>query len=53
MNTKLHGVDDAKGRPLSFFMAAGEVRDYTGAAALLDDLPKAQWLLGDVGAPRT
>lgn len=23
--------------------------DYTGAAALLGDLPKAQWLLGDQG----
>lgn len=28
-------------------MTAGQVSDYTGAAALLDDLPKAQWLLGD------
>jgi transposase len=27
----------------------GQVSDYTGAAALLDDLPKAQWLLGDRG----
>jgi transposase len=34
---------------LSFFMTAGQVSDYTGAAALLDDLPKAQWLLGDRG----
>jgi transposase len=49
MNTKLHAVADANGRPLSFFMTAGEVSDYTGAAALLDDLPKAQWLLGDRG----
>ncbi|SEP78600.1 transposase, IS4 family [Faunimonas pinastri] len=47
MNTKLHAVADANGRPLSFFMTAGQVSDYTGAAALLDDLPKAQWLLGD------
>ena len=30
-------------------MTAGQVSDYTGAAALLDDLPKAQWLLGDRG----
>jgi transposase len=44
MNTKLHAVADANGRPLSFFMTAGQVSDYTGAAALLDDLPKAQWL---------
>ena len=49
MNTKLHAVTDANGRPLSFFMTAGQVSDYIGAAALLDDLPKAQWLLGDRG----
>ncbi|WP_156418157.1 IS5 family transposase [Aureimonas sp. AU4] len=49
MNTKLHAVADANGRPLSFFMTAGPVSDYTGAAALLDELPKAQWLLGDRG----
>ena len=30
-------------------MTAGQVSDYTGAAALLDDLPKALWLLGDCG----
>ena len=49
MNTKLHAVTDANGRPLSFFMIAGKISDYTGAAALLDDLPKAKWLLGDRG----
>src|SRR5690606_35012227 len=49
MNTKLHAVTDAHGRPISFFMSAGQVSDYTGAAALLDTLPKAQWLLGDRG----
>ena len=49
MNTKLHAVTDAEGRPLSFFMTAGQVSDYTGAAALLEDLPKAQWMLGDRG----
>ena len=49
MSTKLHAVADVNGRPLSFFMTAGQVSDYNGAAALLDDLPKAQWLLGDRG----
>lgn len=49
MNTKLHAVADANGRPLRFFMTVGQVSDYTGAATLLDDLPKAQWLLGDRG----
>lgn len=47
MNTKLHAVTDANSRPLSFFMAADQVSDYIGAAALLDELPKAQWLLAD------
>ncbi len=42
MNTKFHAVADANGCPLSFFLTAGPVSDYTGAAALLDDLPKAQ-----------
>ncbi len=49
MNIKLHAVSDADGRPFSFFITAGQISDYTGAAALLDDLPKAQWLLGDRG----
>ena len=49
MNTKLHAVTDANSRPLSFFMTAGQVSEYAGAAAPLDDLPKARWLLGDRG----
>ena len=49
MNTKLHVATDASGRPLRFFMTAGQVSDYTGAAALLGDMPKAQWLLADRG----
>ena len=49
MNTKLHAVTDEHGRPIRFFMTAGEVSDYTGAAALLSNLPSAQWLLADRG----
>ena len=49
MNTKLHAVSDAKGRPLKLFMTAGQVSDYTGAAALLSSLPAADWLLADRG----
>jgi transposase len=49
MNTKLHTVTDANGRPLTFFMAAGQFSDYTGAAALLNDLPRAQWMLAKRG----
>jgi len=47
MNTKLHAATDGNGNPISLFMTAGQVSDYTGAAAMLDSLPRAQWLLGD------
>lgn len=49
INTKLHAVADAKGRPTGFSMSAGQVSDYTGAAALLGGLPKAGWLFADRG----
>lgn len=49
MNTKLHAVTYARGRPLKFFMTAGQVSDYTNAAALLNSLPRADWLLADRG----
>ena len=49
MNTRLHAVADAKGRPIGFFMSTGQVSDDTGAAALLGSLPKAGWLLADRG----
>ena len=49
MNTKLHAVTDAEGRPIRLFMSAGQVSDYTGAAALIGSLPDADWLLADRG----
>tara|TARA_B100000378_G_scaffold66672_1_gene50033 strand:+ start:31 stop:264 length:234 start_codon:yes stop_codon:yes gene_type:complete len=49
MNTKLHALTDANGRLLNFFMTAGRISDHTGAAALLDEPPKAQWMLADRG----
>jgi transposase len=49
MNTKPHAVTDAIGRPITFFMSAGQVIDYTGAAALLRELPNADWLIADRG----
>ncbi len=49
MNTKLHAVADAKGRPIGFYMSAGQISDYTGAAAMLSSQPKAGWLLADRG----
>lgn len=30
-------------------MSAGQVNDYSGAAALLGSLPKADWILADRG----
>ncbi len=48
-NTRLHAVTDAKGGPIGFFLSAGQVSDYTGAATLLGSLPKAGWLLTDRG----
>ena len=48
MNTKLHAVTDANGRPNSLFMTAGQVSHYIGAVPL-DILPRAHWLLGDRG----
>jgi hypothetical protein len=41
MNTKLHAVSDADGSPFSLFNTAQQVSYYTGAAALLNKLPKA------------
>jgi len=49
MNTKLHAIADANGRPLSFFMTAGQVSDDTGPVAVRDDLRRAQSLLGARG----
>ena len=49
MNTKLHAVTDTLGRPIRFFMTAGQVSDYIGARALVSNLPAAEWLLGDRG----
>jgi transposase len=49
MNTKLHAVTDAIGRPITFFMSAGQVSDYTGVTALLMNLSEADWLIADRG----
>lgn len=46
MNTKLHAICDSKGRPINFFVSAGQISDYIGARALLSSLPDADWLLG-------
>ena len=47
MNSKLHAVCDSEGRHRSVFLTAGQVSDYTGAAALLATMPPAKALLAD------
>ena len=49
MNSKLHTVTDAAGRPLRMFLTAGQRSDYIGARALLNDLPPAEHMLADRG----
>jgi hypothetical protein len=45
MNSTLHAIADADRRPIRFLIAAGQVCDYTGGAALLGSLLQAEWLL--------
>lgn len=45
LNSKLHAVADAKGRPIGMYLSAGQTSDYTGARAGLATLPKAGTLL--------
>jgi transposase len=49
LNSKLHAVCDSEGRPRTLFLTAGQISDYTGAAALLSTLPPAKALLADKG----
>ena len=49
MNSKLHAVTDAIGRPLRMFLTAGQRSDYIGARALLSSLPEAKHMLADRG----
>jgi len=49
MNTKLHAVTDSLGRPIRFFITAGQVSDYVGARALCGSLPVVDWLIADRG----
>jgi len=49
MNTKLHAVTDTQGRPIRLHVTAGQISDYTGAAALIETVPKVEWLLADRG----
>ena len=49
LNSKLHAVCDADGKPLILLLTEGQVSDYKGAATMLPALPPANALLGDRG----
>ena len=49
MNSKLHAVCDAAGRPLVLLLTQGQISDHKGARLMLDALPPAKALLGDRG----
>ena len=49
MNTKLHRVADTSGCPIRLFITAWQVCDYTGATALMNGPPAAEWLFADRG----
>ncbi|MEO0762869.1 MAG: IS5 family transposase [Pseudomonadota bacterium] len=49
LNSKLHVLSDAKGRPISMFLTAGQRSDYTGARAMLASIPEAGTLIADRG----
>jgi len=49
LNSKLHVLADAKGRPISMFLSAGQTSDYIGARALLSSIPQTGALLTDRG----
>ncbi|XQZ37038.1 transposase [Paracoccus yeei] len=49
LNSKLHVLADAKGRPIQMFLSAGQTSDCIGARALLSSIPSAGALLADRG----
>ena len=42
-------MNEIVGRPIVFFLTAGQVSDYTEARALVNSLPAADWLFADWG----
>ena len=49
LNSKLHVLADAKGRPIQMFLSAGQTSDHIGARGLLPTIPQAGTLLADRG----
>jgi hypothetical protein len=48
-NAKLHVVGDAHSHLIQYFTSARYVSDSSGAAALLSNLSKTEWLIADRG----
>ena len=49
-STKIHALTDRDCRPIAFRLTGGQVADCKAAAALLEHLPPAAWVLyGDKG----
>lgn len=46
MNTKLDLIGDSDGHSLNLSVTAGQVSDHIGARALVNRLPKVDWLRG-------
>lgn len=49
MNSRLHVLADALGRPIRMFLSAGQTSDNIGARALLASIPQAGMPLADRG----
>ena len=49
LNSKLHAVTDAAGRPIRIYLSGGQTSDHNGARAPVGTLPAAQVLLADRG----
>lgn len=49
MNSKLHAVCDAEGKPIILLLSEGQMSDHRGARFILDTLPKAASLIADRG----
>ena len=49
LNSKLHALCDADGKPLILVLTEGQVSDYRGARAMLTALPNADTLIADSG----
>src|SRR6201994_161605 len=50
LNSKLHAVCNAQGKPIILLLTEGQMSDHTGARLLLEKLPSGSILIGDRGS---